>query len=134
MKRIRIEIIFLIVLGGILTVLYFNTTVHKLEYISGPPGYMIILMAMLLGYFAFNHFVLKQRIRINIIYSVLTYLISTIISVRIFVLIMDYLERMDQQMTPLGWQYNYKWYELLIVGLLLVISTELIGKKLRKSA
>jgi len=40
---------------------------------------------------------------------------------------------LDEGRTPLGWTFNYTWFTLLIFGVLLVVSDELVGKKFQKN-
>jgi hypothetical protein len=48
--------------------------------------------------------------------------------------ILGYLDHLDNLKSPLGWQFQYRWFELFVYGFLLVVSTEVYGKKLKKKS
>lgn len=55
----------------------------------------------------------------------LIFFITTIVVGHCFSPLKAILEKADHQVTPLGWQFKYKWLQLEAIGILMVIGIEL---------
>jgi len=135
MNRIKVEILFILILSIWVVILSQTVPIDKAEFfgLTNPnPWYKWSLIIIYIAFILFNYIVLQLRVFTNLVYTVIVGVIclpTTFIVVRLFIW---YLEKIDNQVTPLGWQYNLKWIEPLIFGLFLILATELIGKRFKK--
>lgn len=128
MKRYRVEFYFLLFLMVITLVLFFQVTMYKTEFygIDTNPIYNTVYWIVILCLFAFNHFVLVYKIWLNLILTCLIVFISVSSTMWLSSKIIQALVQMDNQVTPYGWHFKYKWFELSLIGIMIVILTELI--------
>jgi hypothetical protein len=90
------------------------------------PIYSTIQWMTLGCLLVFNHFVLKYKIWINSVVTVIILFISIRTTDILFKILSTTFGRIGSQVLPLGWQY--KWFELLALSILIVILTEFIYK------
>lgn len=134
MKRATIEIIFIISLSIILGILSKEIPIHKVEYIGldWNLGYKWTLIGIIVLFPVFNYFILKMNYLITIFYSIISGSILFVLAKNLNTFLISYLWRLDNQQTPFGWEFKYRWLDLLFWGLLLVLLSELIGNRINK--
>ncbi len=133
--RLKLEIIFIASLVVVTLILSQMVTLYKTEYIGldWNPWYVCFLLGICIAFLLFNITVLGIRVVPNLVYSgfaAILLLPSSIFCVQLWV---AHLEKLDNGVTPLGWQFQYKWLELLVFGVLLMVGTEVIGKRLSQA-
>ena len=131
MNRRKIEIIFIGFLLVVSIVLFKTTIIYKSQLLEHPFAYPLFGI-IAIGFIFFNYRVLHLKLIKNIIYSILTIISTFYLSFIINGLIIFLMIKVDNERTPLGWTFNYTWFSLVIFGLLLVISTELVGIRISK--
>lgn len=132
MTRRRIEISFLVTLLILTLILFKNTVVYKSNLPEHPLTYPLFGIVSI-GFVLFNYRILRLPWSRNILYSVPAILVSLILAIIICGAMIAIMLAIDQQRTPLGWTFNYTWFSLLIFGILLVVTTELIGVRMIKN-
>ncbi|CAL2101240.1 conserved membrane protein of unknown function [Tenacibaculum sp. 190130A14a] len=131
MKRRTIEILFIIIIT-LLSIILFRTTVIYKHNLFEHPFTFPLFGIISIGFLFFNYQVLQLKWIKNILYSMPVIVVSFILSLLINGLIISLMLKLDQGKTALGWTYNYRWFTILIFGILLIISTELIGIRISK--
>ena len=134
MKRLKLELTFLLLLSGLLWFLSKEIPIHKVEYIEldWNPGYKWTAIGIFIGFAIFNHFALKFNIYLNVIYSVLAGFLSFWCAKFINYSLIGLFVKLDNQKTQLGWEFKYKWMDLFFFAILLILMTEFISTKLHK--
>ena len=135
MNRNKFEIIFISILIIWVVILSQIAPINKAEFfglVNLNPWYKCSLILIGITFILFNHLVVQLSIVTNLVYSAIVGILLLPISFIVVRLFIRFLEKLDNQVTPIGWQYNLKWFELFIFGLLLVGATEIFGKRLKK--
>lgn len=137
MSRVQCELLFLVGLSILTYVLFSTVTIYKTEFFifsSWNPTYMWTFIGINILYILFNHFVIEMSFIKNLLYSFVSIVLLFVLSFLIVNAILGYLDHLDNLKSPLGWQFQYRWFELFVYGFLLVVSTEVYGKKLKKKS
>ena len=132
MKRRKIEILFMAILLAITLILFKTIIIYKNNLIEHPLTYPLFGIVSI-SFILFNYWILNFKWVQNIAYSIPIILASLILAFVINGLIISLMLKLDEGRTPLGWTFNYTWFTLLIFGLLLVFSTEVIGMRMNKN-
>lgn len=127
---------FFIIVCILVFVLFKTTALNKLSNIFFSlreginPTYGNFL---LIAYFVFFHifFYKKQRLKV-LLYTFITAFLSFVLGILSFGLVMKYIHYLDQQRTPIGWDYDYQWFSMIFVCVYLIFSIEFINRKVRK--
>ena len=130
----KIELIFLLVLTVILYCTSFVSPIDKVGFMwpTYHLAYNSLLILIVIAFGNFNHFVLRLKLLPNLFYTLGVSLVLWIIAHHINNAFISFLRKLDNPITPLGWEFNYRWLDLLVVALLLVVVTETIGLQLPK--
>lgn len=81
----------------------------------------------------FNHLILKIPIFKNFIYSFIGVLLTYLLAKIIFGITIVLFVRLDNEKTPLGWEFQHMWSVIPIMTGLLMILSEFYGERLKKS-
>lgn len=127
MHRLRIEAYFLICLTIVVTILFFKGTMYKTQYygLDRNLTFEAFFWVLPISLFGFYLFVLKYGIIRSILMTFLISFVSIIFTHTCFRHFMNLIEKLDHQRTPLGWQFKYKWLQLELMGIFMVLGTEL---------
>ncbi|QHI34739.1 hypothetical protein IMCC3317_00830 [Kordia antarctica] len=130
------NILFFIVVSVVAIVLFKTTAMDKMTYFAFDFGrtfnYLHGNLALLLYFFILNIFLHKKHFLKAFLYTILTIVISSILALFTFAILMNILQYVDQQRTPLGWQFNYQWFSMIFLSLYLIISINWIYKKMNR--
>ena len=85
-----------------------------------------MMCTLISSIFVFNYYILKYNIWLNVLITYVVFKSSLFVSNILTWLVLRKIETSNEEDLPLGWQYNYKWFEFLFIGLIMVIITELI--------
>ncbi|MEL7005997.1 MAG: hypothetical protein AAFN93_25205 [Bacteroidota bacterium] len=136
MKRFSAELLFLFFFSGLLWILSREIPIHKVEFmgIDLNPGYKWTAIVIFFLFIVFNQFVLNQKFLINIVYSILVGSFLFLVACLLNYFLIEFMTELDNQVTPLGWQFKYKWLDLLFFAILSIISTEMISKRIKNKS
>ncbi len=121
MNRFKIEGIFILILTVVTAILFNYVPMDKLTYYDmGSTNYVYtgILYLTIACLIAFNYYVLDYPIWLNIVVTVVFTIISRYAAKWIVGSIVNKLN--------IAWPFQYKWLELLVVGVIMILLTELI--------
>jgi len=133
--RQKIELYFILILFAISLLLFFKVTMYKTEYygLDTNPIFSFIKWILLGCLFIFNYKIIKYKIWINIIITILISTLSNLTASSLIETIIEKFVEFENQTTPYGWQFKYKWFELLLIGICMVILTEITFKINRRT-
>ena len=128
MSRYKIEFIFILILIFLSAVLFFNMQMDKLAYYEMDRNVMYdTIVCGMIGYILiYNHFIFKYKIWLNLLFAGIVVKTAVIISDPLFRITIQEFVKHGNNIKPIGWEFNYKWFELLLVGILLVLLTEML--------
>lgn len=126
MSRFKLEGIFVLAITAVAVLLFFVAPMDKLAYMGIETNLLFsIMLYVMIGFMiAFNYYVLDYAFWLNLVTVILIVVLSRFMAHIVVQLVVFRLEQADQQQTPLGWQFKYKWLELGAAGLFMVIWTE----------
>ena len=109
------------------TILFFAVTIYKTEvyFLDDNPYYEATQTVLLVLAFIYAHFFLTKKFLLNIILTLIVFFIAWIISVGSISYLMSYLMKIDK-ITPLGWTFKYRWLDLLMINVLLLVFFEFV--------
>jgi|GEM_PF-4591025 hypothetical protein len=108
--------------------LFMKVNMNKNEYYDMDTSliFTIVMCMLISSAFVFNHYFLRYTIWLNVIITCIIFKLSVIITNKLMWLALRKIETLNAENLPLGWQYNYKWFEFLVVGLIMVVISELV--------
>jgi len=128
MNRHKIEFIFIAIVLLASMFLFMKVAMNKNEYyeMDSSSIYTIIICVLVSSLFVFNYYILNYTMWANVVITYVVFKLSILVSNKLLWLILRKIENSNSKDLPLGWQYNYKWFEFLFISLIMVIISELI--------
>jgi hypothetical protein len=126
MNRRSIELRFLGVLLIVSTVLFFKGRITKTEYydLDTNPVFQSLLYLIMACLVLFNHVVMGYKLITNLVISIVIIPVGLVLSHLVLHSLVGMLMKLDNQVTPLGWHFKYKWYHLFVYGAVLIALSE----------
>jgi hypothetical protein len=130
MKRWKIEVAFIGLMSTLSLVCFYAVTLYKHEYYgaNSNPIFNVCFFSMLIYVMVFHRLILKYSIIGTFFISLLIFVFSSILSHFLQWYIVSELESIDNQVTPLGWQFKYRWLVLFFMSVITVAATEVVYK------
>ena len=127
MKKQQVITINLILLAIWTWILVSFVQMYKTEvyFIDSNPFYSCTLWLLYAAAILYAHFFVTKKIIQNLLITSLLFLILHFFSVRVVDLFMNYLMAKDQK-TPLGWTYKYRFLDIFILNVFLLLAFEIV--------
>jgi hypothetical protein len=118
MSRFKLEGIFILVLALITALLFFFVPMDKLSFYDLQTNYLFsAILYLIIGcVIAFNYYVLEYAFWLNLVIVVLLSILARFISFTILRLMVYKLNEVEK--------FQYKWLELLVIGVAMVLLSE----------
>lgn len=126
MNRFKIEIIFVLALAVVTTICFFLVPINMLVYHSVETNYIFsgILYSIIGCLIAFNYYVLEYAFWLNLIMVILQSILARMISFTVLRLLVYNMAEVEK--------YQYKWAELFVIGVVMVLLSEVGNVVIRK--
>lgn len=112
--------------------------IYKTEYVGlfgldhNVPFFSVVFLVGI-SFTFFNHLILKIPIFKNFIYSLIGVTLAYLIAKIIFGITIGFFVILDNEKTPLGWEFQYMWSVIPIMTGILMILSKFYGERLKKS-
>ena len=97
----------------------------EVYFIDSNLFYSCTLWILYAAALLYAHFFVAGKIIQNLLITTLLFLILQFFSVRLVNIFMDYLMAKDQK-TPLGWTYKYRFLDIFILNVFLLLAFEIV--------
>jgi len=134
MKKQQVITLSLILVAIWTWILVSFITIYKTEvyFIDSNPFYGWTLWVLYLGALLYAHFFVIRNIILNLLVTTLLFLALRFFTIRLVDTFMNYLMVKDQR-TPLGWTFKYRFLDVFILTMLLLVSLEVVQKLFRRN-
>lgn len=128
MKRQQIIPINLVLLAIWTWMLMTYVTIYKTEVwlLDVNPYYDATIWVLYFLALVYAHFFVTRNTLLNLIITTLLFKIFLAIGFELVASYMHYLEKADKGKTPLGWTFKYRFLDIAIVNVLLLLAFEVV--------
>lgn len=111
-------------------ILFFFVPIYKTEVIllDINPFYASTLLTLYFFILLYAHFFTTKITLLNFIVTTIIFSLAFILSIKSVDGLMTFLIKLDQNKTPLGWTFKYRWTDFFLANLFALILLELIRK------
>ncbi|RBL93329.1 hypothetical protein [Chitinophaga flava] len=105
-------------------------TMHKTEVwlLDTNPYYGTTLWVLYFLSLFYAYFFVTRNIFLNLLITSLLFMVSFFIAFESVEVLMNYLIKMDKGKTPLRWTFKYRFLDIAIINVLLLVLLEVIRK------
>ena len=134
MIEFKIKRLFFILICIVSLVMLNTIPIYKTEFfgLDRNTYYDVLILIIIILFFTYNLIILKTKLLKNLLYTTISILISYPVSWFTTSLIIGIFVRLDNQITPLGWQFKYLWFIPIVFTGVLLLTTIYREKKLSK--
>lgn len=111
-------------------ILFFFAPIHKTEviFLDINPFYSSTLLTLYFFMLLYAHFFTTKISLLNYIVTTIIFSLALILSIKSVDGFMTLLTKLDQNKTPLGWAFRYRWIDFFLTNLFTLILLELRSK------
>lgn len=130
MKKQQIIPIHLILAAIWTWILMKNVMMYKtaVYFINANPYYDATFWVLYFLTLIYAHFFVTRNILVNLVITSILFQVCSLIGCKLVEFYMGYLDYVDKGKTPYGWTFKYRFLDIPVVSVLLLLAFEVVRK------